>query len=56
MYTKLYERLEEEEILNKEKLDQKDIKLTSNYNSHMLEKMYYTIGKNFVWVPIETKK
>ncbi len=36
MYQKLYEDLEEGEILNKGKLDQKDMKLTSNYNSHML--------------------
>lgn len=56
VYQKLYEDLEEEEILNKGKLDQKDMKLTSNYNSHMLEKMFYTLGKNFVWVPIEAKK
>jgi hypothetical protein len=51
-YGKLYGHLEDEEILNKEKLDRNDIKLTSSYNSHMLEKMHYTIGKNFVWVPI----
>ena len=56
VYQKLYEHLEEEEILNKGKLEQKDSKLTSSYNSHMLEKMFYTLGKNFVWVPIESKK
>jgi hypothetical protein len=56
VYQNLYEGLEEEEIVNKEKLEQKDMKLTSNYNSHMLEKMFYTLGKNFVWVPTEAKK
>ena len=56
VYAKLYEKLEDEEILNKNKLDPKDPKLTNNYNSHMIEKMFYTIGKNFVWLPIESKK
>jgi hypothetical protein len=56
VYQKLYEELEEEEIVSKSKLEQKDMKLTSNYNSHMLEKMFYTLGKSFVWVPTEAKK
>lgn len=56
VYAKLYEKLEDEEILNKNKLDPKDTKLTNNYNSHMIEKMFYAIGKNFVWLPIESKK
>ena len=52
-YKRLYNLLEEQGIINQAKLSKlEDKNLAESHNSHLIERLWYTFGKKFVWVPL----
>lgn len=52
-YRRLYELLEKQGLLNASKMSKhEDRSIATSYNNHFIEKLWYTTGKSFVWVPI----
>jgi hypothetical protein len=52
-YKRVYDQLVDQGVLSKEKLeDEEEKNITSPFNCQLIEKMGYSVGKTFVWVPM----
>jgi hypothetical protein len=51
-YKRLHDQLEAQGLISPNKLDDEEKILTSAFNCQLLERLWYSIGKTFVWVPL----
>lgn len=52
-YKRLYDILETQGLINGEKLSKhEDRTVAESQNNHLIERLWYTTGKQFVWVPM----
>ena len=52
-YRRLHDLLEKQGLINEEKLSKiEDKSLAEAQNNHLIERLWYTTGKSFVWVPM----